>query len=268
MAPDHKDVSKKRARLDVLLVERGLAPSTTRAQARILAGHAFVDGQRVDKAGTAIKRSATIELRGDENPFVSRGGIKLEHALRTFGYDVTDRVVIDVGASTGGFTDCVLQRGARRVYAVDVGYGQLAWRLRHDERVVNMERTNVRHLAHDDIPEPCDLAVVDCSFISLHKVLPGALQFLPEGADVIALIKPQFEAQREAIGRGGVVRDEEARAQAIEDAIAQAHKLGLTLVQGADSTLAGPAGNVEYLAWFRVTDKTALGPGEPPRDQI
>jgi 23S rRNA (cytidine1920-2'-O)/16S rRNA (cytidine1409-2'-O)-methyltransferase len=240
-------------RIDKLINDRGLVKSRSRAKRRIMAGEVFVDGQRVDKAGTQVPVDADIELRGDENPYVSRGGLKLEGALEEFGYDPSGKTVIDVGASTGGFTDCVLQRGARHVYAVDVGYGQLAWKLRQDERVTVIERTNIREMEEDRIDEACDLAVIDCSFISLELVLPNTLKFLTDDADVIALIKPQFEAGKENVGKGGVVRDEEIRQTTIENVIRGAENLGMELVDSVDSEKHGPAGNVEHLAWFRRT---------------
>lgn len=241
-------------RLDKLLVDRELVESRTRAAALIMAGQVFVDGQRVDKAGTKVSDTALLEVRGDQNPYVSRGGLKLEAALNAFEYDCQDKVVIDVGASTGGFTDCVLQRGAARVYAVDVGYGQLAWKLRQDPRVINIERTNIRNMPPEALPERCDLAVIDCSFISLSKVLPNTVTFLKPTADVIALVKPQFEVGQDRIARGGVVRDQEARTQAIDDAIAVAATLGLAFEAGIDCPVHGPAGNIEYLVWLRRTE--------------
>ena len=240
-----------RERIDRLLVERGLVDSRSRAKARIMAGDVFIGEERVDKAGTKVPVDSDIDLRGDDMPYVSRGGLKLEAALDHFGFDPSSMVAIDVGASTGGFTDCLLQRGARKVYAVDVGYGQLAWKLRNDERVVVLERTNIRHLEADKVDEPCDLAVIDCSFISLELVLPNTLPFLGDDGQVIALIKPQFEVGRERVGKGGVVRDDEARREAIEDVVGIAETLGMEFVDGVDSPVHGPAGNVEYLAWFR-----------------
>ncbi len=236
-------------RLDILLVERELARSRSRAKALIMAGDVYVDGQRVDKAGTKIDVDAEIEVRGGI-PYVSRGGLKLQAALDAFEYDCNNKVVIDVGASTGGFTDCVLQRGAARVYAVDVGYGQLAWKLRQDDRVIVIERTNIRHMKPDAIDEACDLAVIDCSFISLELVLPNTLNFLKPHADVITLVKPQFEAGPENVGKGGVVRDEDARHEAIEKVVETARELGLHVVDRVDSPVHGPAGNVEHLIWF------------------
>lgn len=237
-------------RLDVLLVERGLVETRSRAAARIMAGDAFVRGERCHKAGTKLPEDVLIELRGDEMPYASRGGLKLEAALNAFDFACQDLVVIDVGASTGGFTDCVLQRGATRVYAVDVGYGQLAWKLRTDTRVINIERTNIRALEPALIPEPCALAVMDCSFISLEKILAPTLPFLAPDAHVISLIKPQFEVGREHIAKGGVVRDKKARKAAIDSVVAQAATLGLEFVQGIDCPVHGPAGNIEYLALF------------------
>ena len=240
----------KKERIDRLLVERELVESRARAKARLMAGDVFVDGQRVDKAGTRVSVESSIEMRGDEMPFVSRGGLKLDSALEQFDLEVKDRIAIDVGASTGGFTDCLLQRGVQKVYAVDVGYGQLAWRLRQDERVVVLERENIRHLPQESVEELCSLAVIDCSFISLDLVLPNTLRFLSEEADVVALIKPQFEVGRERLGKGGVVRDQDARREAIDDIIESADALGLRFVDGIDCPVHGPAGNVEYLAWF------------------
>lgn len=236
-------------RLDKLLVDRELVETRSKAAALIMAGQVYVDDVKVEKAGTRVDEGANIEVRGLQNPYVSRGGLKLEAALDAFDYNCAGKVVIDVGASTGGFTDCVLQRGATRVYAVDVGYGQLAWKLRQDERVVNLERTNIRTL--DALPEACSLAVIDCSFISLDKVLPPTLPFLGPSADVITLIKPQFEVGRDNIGKGGVVRDQDARIAAIEGVISDAETLGLEFVNGIDCPVHGPAGNIEYLAWFR-----------------
>jgi 23S rRNA (cytidine1920-2'-O)/16S rRNA (cytidine1409-2'-O)-methyltransferase len=241
----------KKKRLDHLLIERELFETRARAQARIMAGDVFVDGQRRDKAGQRFADDVAIEVRGEGIKYASRGGLKLEAALDAFGYDCADQVVIDVGASTGGFTDCVLQRGAARVYAVDVGYGQLAWKLRTDERVVVIERMNIRKMPHDHLPEACDLAVIDCSFISLDKVLAPTRAFLKPEASVVALIKPQFEVGRDRIGKGGVVRDAQVRAEAIEEAVAAAEALGFARVDGIDCPVHGPAGNVEYLVWLR-----------------
>ena len=242
-------------RIDKLLVQRGLVDSRSRAKARIMAGDAFVDDQRVDKAGTQIDVGADIELRGDDMPYVSRGGLKLEAGLKRFDVDPEDRVAIDVGASTGGFTDCLLQRGTKKVYAVDVGYGQLAWKLRNDDRVVVFERTNIRHLDDDAIDEPCSLATIDTSFISLRIVLPNTLRFLTHDADIIALIKPQFEAGKDRVGKGGVVGDDEVRRQVIDEVIDAASEMGLEYVDGVDSPVHGPAGNIEHVAHFRRSNR-------------
>lgn len=251
----------KKQRLDIALVERELAETRSRARGVIMAGDVFVNGARVDKAGHPVSDDDQIEVRDDRLKYVSRGGLKLEAALQAFRYDCSDRVVIDVGASTGGFTDCVLAHGASRVYAVDVGYGQLSWRLREDPRVVVMERTNIRHLAADAIPQQCDLAVIDCSFISLRLVLPNTLTFLKPGGDLIVLVKPQFEAGREGIGKGGVVKDDETRQAAIDEALDAARDLALEVVDGIDCPIHGPAGNVEYLAWLRRSVDVDVVPG-------
>lgn len=237
-------------RLDILLTERDIVESRARAKALIMAGKVFVDERRVDKAGTAVAEDARIEIHGDLNPYVSRGGLKLAGALSSFGYDMAGKVVIDVGASTGGFTDCVLQAGAARVYAVDVGYGQIAWKLRQDPRVDVIERTNIRHMEPERLPEKCDLAVIDCSFISLELVLPNTMTFLKEKADVVALIKPQFEVGKGNLGKGGVVRDEEARQGAISGIVDFAKTLGMERVTSVDSEVHGPAGNIEHLIWL------------------
>lgn len=242
-------------RLDILLTERDIVESRARAKALIMAGKVFVDERRVDKAGTGVPEDARIEIHGDLNPYVSRGGLKLAGALKAFNYDMADKVVIDVGASTGGFTDCVLQAGATKVYAVDVGYGQIAWKLRQDPRVDVIERTNIRHMEPERLPEKCDLAVIDCSFISLELVLPNTMTFLKEQADVVALIKPQFEVGKGNLGKGGVVRDEQARQGAIAGVIDFAKTLGMERVTSADSEVHGPAGNIEHLIWLtRVSE--------------
>ncbi|MGM0557216.1 MAG: TlyA family RNA methyltransferase [Myxococcota bacterium] len=244
-------MSSDTERLDVLLAERELVASRSKGKRYIMAGQVYVDGQKVDKAGTQVSVDAEIEIRGDQNPYVSRGGLKLEGALEAFGYDCSGKVVIDVGASTGGFTDCVIQEGAEKVYAVDVGYGQLAWKLRNNDQVVVLERENIRHLEPEKIPEPCDLAVIDCSFISLQLVLPNTMPFLADEADVIALVKPQFEVGKGNVGKGGVVRDEKIRRAAIHEVIRFAESLDLELVDSVDSDVHGPAGNVEHLVWLR-----------------
>ena len=245
-------MSQDDERLDVLLRERDLTRSRSKAKARIMAGEVYVDGEQIDKAGTRVPVDADIELRGDPNPYVSRGGLKLQSAMETFeALDPSGRTAIDVGASTGGFTDYLLQHGADHVYAVDVGYGQLAWKLREDDRVTVIERTNIREMERDRIDDTCDLAVMDCSFISLELVLPNTLPFLTETADVVALIKPQFEAGPENVDDGGVVRDEEARREAIEEVYDKADALGLERIEAVDSEVHGPAGNVEHFACWK-----------------
>lgn len=236
-----------RRRLDILLVERGLAESPERAKRLIMAGDVLVEGRPITKPGTRVADSAEIDLRGTL-PYVSRGGLKLAAALREFHPEVEGKVALDVGASTGGFTDCLLQAGAAKVYAVDVGYGQLAWRLRRDPRVVVMERTNIRYL--ERLPEPADLAVIDVSFISLALVFPVVARLLRAGGEVVALIKPQFEAGREQVGRGGVVRDERVHRAVLEKVLISAERCGFKVLGLMPSPLKGPAGNVEFLAYL------------------
>ena len=231
--------------MDVLLVERGLVESRERGQRLIRAGQVLVDGRVVDKPGARVPGGADIHLRA-KLPYVSRGGLKLEAALDNFTVQVAGAVAADVGASTGGFTDCLLQRGARKVYAIDVGYGQLAWRLRQDPRVVVMERVNVRYL--ESLPEPIDLATVDVSFISLELVLPNVVGWLKPAGDIIALIKPQFEAGRAEVGKGGVVKDPEVHRAVLAKILGWALDHGLAVRGLMASPLRGPAGNVEFLA--------------------
>ncbi|MEJ5311148.1 MAG: TlyA family RNA methyltransferase [Anaerolineae bacterium] len=237
----------KKQRLDLLLVERGLAESRSLAQRLIRAGEVLVDGQLADKPGADVAESADIVLKA-KSRFVSRGGEKLAAALERFPVDVTGLVVADIGASTGGFTDCLLQHGAAKVYAIDVGYGQLAWELRQDTRVVVMERVNARYLAA--LPEPVDVIVSDVSFISLRIVYATAVNWLKPGGTVISLIKPQFEAGREHVGKGGVVRDPTIHRQVLETVTAEMAALGLGLRGLMVSPLIGPAGNVEFLGWW------------------
>ncbi|MBE0502858.1 MAG: TlyA family RNA methyltransferase [Desulfuromonadales bacterium] len=237
----------KKERIDKLLVDRGLVTSRERARALILAGAVLVDEQVVDKAGAQVTREATIRLKGEDIPYVSRGGLKLAKGLDAFALDVRDRIAIDVGASTGGFTDCLLQRGAKRVYAVDVGYGQLAWSLRTDPRVVNLERTNIRSLRREDLPETPDLAVIDASFISLSIVLPATLTLLTADAIIVALIKPQFEVGKGAVGKGGVVRDAEQHSQVVIKIRSLAEQSGCRVVGVTESPILGPKGNKEFL---------------------
>ena len=239
----------KRARLDKLLVERGLAPSRERARALIEAGLVEVGGLPVDKAGAQVDPGADVRLREADHPYVSRGALKLVAALDAWSIDPTGLVALDVGASTGGFTDLLLRRGAARVYAIDVGYGQLAWSLRQDARVVVLERENIRHLTAEKIPEPADLAVIDVSFISLELVLGKVAELMrpPGGKPIVCLVKPQFEVGRDRVGKGGVVRDPEVRASALDKIRAFAAARGFAVGEAIDSPIAGPAGNLEYL---------------------
>jgi 23S rRNA (cytidine1920-2'-O)/16S rRNA (cytidine1409-2'-O)-methyltransferase len=245
--------TSKRRRLDQLLVERGLCESRNKAQRMILAGEVVVDEHKVDKPGALVSSDAAIRVKAEE-PFVSRGGLKLQAALDAFvpeGLEVRDRVCLDVGASTGGFTDCLLQAGAAKVHAVDVGYGQLAWKLAADPRVVVHDRQNIRKLKPEQLGEPIDLAVADCSFISLTKVLPHLPPLLRAGADVVALVKPQFEVGAERVGKGGVVRDAEAREAALADVEAAAQSLGFEPRGHLPSPITGREGNLEWLVWLR-----------------
>ncbi|AJE03767.1 TlyA family RNA methyltransferase [Geobacter pickeringii] len=250
MTTRHTPTSGGRERLDKLLVDRGLVQSRERARALIMAGQVVVNDHLADKAGVQVSVDAEIRLKGEDIPYVSRGGLKLARALDEFSIDVADRVAIDVGASTGGFTDCLLQRGARRVFAVDVGYGQLAWKLRQDPRVVNLEKTNIRYLEPDALPEPPDLAVIDASFISLDKVLPPTLRLVRSGGIIVALIKPQFEVGKGEVGKGGVVRDEGKHEEVVANVVTLAESLGLAVRGVTESPLLGPKGNREFLIYL------------------
>lgn len=236
-----------KVRADQLIVDRGLAESRTRAQALILAGLAFVGDRKIDKAGQALADDAAISVKGRDHPWVSRGGIKLDHALAHLGWDVTGAVAIDVGSSTGGFTDVLLSRGAARVYAVDSGTNQLAWKLRQDPRVIVHEQTSARILTADHVPEPVDLIVCDASFIPLAKVLPVPLGFARPGARLVALVKPQFEAERGEIGKKGVVRDPAVHARVCDAAAQWIVSFGWCVVSVVPSPITGPEGNVEFL---------------------
>ena len=243
-----------KTRLDVLLVERGLQESRQKAQATIMSGLVFVKGQRVDKPGTAVPNDAEIEVRGNALKYVSRGGLKLEKAMASFPIDLRDAVCGDIGASTGGFTDCMLQNGARKVYAVDVGYGQLAWSLRSDERVVCMERTNARYLTHEQIPEELDFASVEVSFSSLKLILPPLCGLLRQGGHVACLVKPQFEAGKEKVGKKGVVRDPAVHLEVLEHFLEYAKESGFTVLGLTYSPIRGPEGNIEYLGYLEKGD--------------
>jgi 23S rRNA (cytidine1920-2'-O)/16S rRNA (cytidine1409-2'-O)-methyltransferase len=236
----------KKERLDRLLVQRSLAPTREKAQRLILAGKVAVDDELVDKCGRLVDTDAKIEVTGQDR-YVSRGGIKLERALLEFKVDVRGKIALDIGASTGGFTDCLLQNGASKVYAIDVGYGQLDWKLRNDPRVIAMERVNARYLRPGDLPEVADLATIDVSFISLDKIVPAVKGLIAEGGLIIALIKPQFEAGPEKVGRGGIVRDTEVHRQVVERVENMAEREGLSKLGLIESPIKGADGNTEYL---------------------
>lgn len=241
-----------KTRADVLLVSRGLAPSRERARAYILAGKVYRGEQRVEKAGEKLDDATELTVRGADHPYVSRGGVKLEGALDAFGWQVGDVVAADFGASTGGFTDCLLSRGATRVYAIDVGYGQLHPKLRSDARVVVMERTNARHLKREDLDDAVQLVVIDASFIGLEKLLPAARAILDPGGRVLAMVKPQFQVGRGEVGKGGVVRDPEKRLAAIDAVAEAAEALGFVVEGRADAAIKGPKGNHEAFLALRV----------------
>ena len=235
-----------RQRLDLILVAKGLAPSREHARALIMSGNVYVSGRVVEKPGAATRSDSPIEIRGEPLPYVSRGGLKLAGALNRFALDVSGWVCLDVGASTGGFTDCLLQRGAARVYAVDVGYGQLAWSLRQDPRVVVIERTNIRYMPSEKMPEPADLIVIDASFISLKIVVPAVIRFLRPGGHILPLIKPQFEVGRGQVGKGGIVRDAEQHSRVIAELAFFFRQLGLECSPAVPSPIEGPKGNKEF----------------------
>jgi len=238
----------RKERVDVLLVERGLFETREKAKAAVMAGLVLVDGERCDKPGTKVAEDIPLSVKGELHPYVSRGGLKLEKALHTFHMDLSGKVMMDIGASTGGFTDCALQHGASRVYAIDVGYGQLAWSLRQDERVVVMERTNFRHLDPEAFPyEPPDVASIDVSFISLKLILPVLYRFLKPGGEVLALVKPQFEAGKENVGKNGIVRDADIHEAVLADIGSFARTLGYAIRGASYSPITGGEGNIEFL---------------------
>ena len=241
-------------RLDVLLVKRNLASSREKAKAIIMSGNVFVDGQREDKAGTSFSEEVQIEVRGHALPYVSRGGLKLEKAMKNFDVSMEGKVCTDVGSSTGGFTDCMLQNGAVKVFAIDVGHGQLDWKLRQDERVVCMEKTNIRYVTPNDIDDELDFASVDVSFISLTKVLGPARALLKDGGEMVCLIKPQFEAGREKVGKKGVVRDKSVHEEVVNNIISFALSNGFSVLDLEYSPIKGPEGNIEYLVHIKKTD--------------
>ncbi|NLW16130.1 MAG: TlyA family RNA methyltransferase [Firmicutes bacterium] len=249
-------------RLDIMLVQQGFFDSRQRAQGAIMAGLVRVDGKRIDKPGTRVPPDADIQVEGQEHPYVSRGGLKLERAIKELGFDPGGKVIIDIGASTGGFTDCALQHGAKRVYAVDVGYAQLAWKLRQDQRVVVMERTNARYLQASDFPELADAATIDVSFISLALIFPAAVPLLVPGGEIVALIKPQFEAGRELVGKRGVVREPNVHRQVINQVWETASELQLGLMGLTFSPITGPEGNIEFLSLFKQGTADRVSPAD------
>ena len=246
----------EKERLDVLLVQQGLANSRELAKAYIMAGNVYVDGQKEDKAGTKVAVTAKLEVKGNQMKYVSRGGYKLEKAMDVFGIRLDGKICLDIGASTGGFTDCMLQNGASKVYAIDVGYGQFAWKLRYDERVVCLEKTNVRYVTHEQVPDEGDFASIDVSFISLTKVLPAVLGVLGEKGQLVCLIKPQFEAGREKVGKKGVVRDSSVHREVIEMIVEYVRTQSLGILGLDFSPIKGPEGNIEYLIYL---DKSRSG---------
>lgn len=248
----------KKLRLDSALVDNGLAESREKAKAYIMAGIVYVNNQKADKPGANIKPDDKVEVRGATLKYVSRGGLKLEKAMQNFKLKLNGKVCADIGASTGGFTDCMLQNGAEKVYAIDVGYGQLAWKLRNDSRVVNLERTNFRYVTHEQVPDMLDFASVDVSFISLHHILPVMNTLMKDGATAVCLIKPQFEAGREKVGKKGVVRDKAVHLEVIEKVSAYILKNGFSLIGLEYSPIKGPEGNIEYLAYIEKSDPTYI----------
>ena len=255
---------KHKERLDVLLVSLGLAESRAKAQATIMAGEVYVNGQKADKSGMEVDITSNIEVRGSACPYVSRGGLKLEKALKNFGVDPTGYVCSDSGASTGGFPDCLLQQGASKVFAIDVGYGQLAWKSRNDPRVVVMERTNIRYVTLEDLGEPLDLSVIDVSFISLGLVLPVVKTLLKPTGQVLCLIKPQFEAGKDKVGKKGVVRDPAVHEEVLQNFISLAKSLDFTIRNLTFSPVKGPEGNIEFLAHLSMQpgEDSYLAPGD------
>ena len=244
-------MKEQKERLDILLVNRNLAPSREKAKAIIMAGIVYVNGQKEDKPGAAFDMTADIQVRGSTLPYVSRGGLKLEKAVDCFGVELEGKICMDVGASTGGFTDCMLQNGAKKVYAVDVGHGQLDWKLRNDKRVVCMERTNIRYVTRDDVEDRMDFASIDVSFISLTKVLGPVKELLTESGRIVALIKPQFEAGREKVGKKGVVREKSTHLEVIQKVMDYGMELGFEILNLEYSPVKGPEGNIEYLIYLQ-----------------
>lgn len=253
----------EKERLDVLIHRLGLTESREKASSQVMSGIVYVNGIKVDKPGTKFTADCNIEIRGNALPYVSRGGLKIEKALHEFGISLDNKIALDIGASTGGFTDCMLQNGAAKVYAIDVGYGQLAWKLRTDSRVVCMERTNIRYVTPEDIGETADFASIDVSFISLIKVIPAVIQLLDEDGDIVCLVKPQFEAGRDKVGKKGVVRDKDVHIQVLEKIITFcSDEIGLCILGLSYSPIKGPEGNIEYLLYLskskNFTDRSQL----------
>jgi 23S rRNA (cytidine1920-2'-O)/16S rRNA (cytidine1409-2'-O)-methyltransferase len=250
-------------RLDLMMTERGLAPSREKAKAYIMAGDVYVNGQKEDKAGTMFPETVKIEVRGNTLPYVSRGGLKLEKAMKNFDVSLTGKVCMDVGASTGGFTDCMLQNGAVKVFSIDVGYGQLDWKLRQDPRVVCMEKTNIRYVVPEDLGEAADFSSIDVSFISLTKVLLPVRNLLGDDGEIVCLIKPQFEAGREKVGKKGVVRDPAVHLEVIESVIAYAQSIALAPKHLSFSPIKGPEGNIEYLLHLKKMPEGSQAAADP-----
>ena len=241
-------------RLDVLLIEKGFFDSREKAKAVIMSGCVYVNNQKADKAGSSYPEDAVIEVRGGEDRYVSRGGYKLEKAMKVFPIDLSGKVAMDIGASTGGFTDCMLQNGAAKVYAVDVGYGQLAWKLRNDPRVVNLERTNMRYVTSEQVPDPVRFFSADVAFISLRLILPAARAVCADGAQGVCLIKPQFEAGRESVGKNGVVRDKQVHIRVVDEIVGWCLDNGFSVLGLDYSPIKGPQGNIEYLVYIQKSD--------------
>lgn len=258
----------KKERLDVLMVQKNLAESREKAKALIMSGIVYVNGQKEDKAGTSFEETAQIEVRGSTLKYVSRGGLKLEKAMSHFGVELAGRVCMDVGASTGGFTDCMLQNGAVKVYAVDVGHGQLAWKLRNDDRVVCMEKTNIRYVTPEDIGDQIEFASIDVSFISLTKVLGPVKELLTHDGQVVCLIKPQFEAGREKVGKKGVVREKSVHLEVIEMVMGYARSIGFGVLGLEFSPIKGPEGNIEYLLYLQKLPQEDAGQEENGQEEI
>ena len=251
-------------RLDVAVFEAGYAPSREKAKAIIMAGQVYVNNQKVDKAGTEIKRDDKLEVRGSTLKYVSRGGLKLEKAMQCFPITLQDKVCMDVGASTGGFTDCMLQNGAKKVYSIDVGYGQLAWKLRTDERVVNLERTNFRYATREQVPDEIDFSSVDVSFISLYHIFPVLNSLLADNGEAVCLIKPQFEAGKEKVGKKGVVRDLNVHLEVVKKIISLAVENGFSVLGLQFSPIKGPEGNIEYLIYLKKSDEPIVDESVQP----